>query len=128
MGMLVGAALASHTNWQYFYYLVAALAACAWLAVFLCVPANCRSPRKDQIRAVLRTIDLWGIASGSGFIVPGLLLLSKYSELNKTVLIVLSVTTAVLLAAFLSLGFKTDRGTVRPIVPFKLFRNRTIAT
>ncbi|CZT25782.1 uncharacterized protein RCC_11451 [Ramularia collo-cygni] len=128
LGMMVGAVFASSSRWHFFYYFVAALAACSWLAIFLYVPANRKSPERDQIRAVVGTIDFWGILSGTAFIVPGLLMLSKNSNLERAVLIVLGTTSAISLALFLYLGFKGDRGTVRPIVPFELFRNRTIAT
>lgn len=119
---------ASEPVWQYFYYFVAGLSVLAWLGVFFCVPANCSAPKREQIRQVVKTIDFFGILSGIGIIVPGLLLLSKFSELQKTVIITLVVITAVSAIIFLVLGFWPDRGCVRPIVPFKLFRNRTIAT
>lgn len=128
LGMMVGAAFASRSQWQYFYYFVAALAACAWLAVFTSVPANCRAPERDQIRAAIRTIDIWGILSGTGFLVPGIVMLSKYSQFEKEVLVALGILTAGSLIVFIYLGLKQDRGVVRPIVPFRLFRNPTIAT
>lgn len=125
---MVGAAFAKENQWHYFYYFTAGLAGLAWLGVFACVPANTAPPKKEQIRKALRTIDYWGILSGIGFIVPGLLLMSKYHILEKPLLIALGSITGVSAAIFLVLGFLKDRGTVRPIVPFRLFRNRTIAT
>ncbi|KXT15049.1 hypothetical protein AC579_4878 [Pseudocercospora musae] len=128
MGMMVGAVFASEPRWHYFYYFVVGLSVLAWLAVFFCVPANCRPPPGEQIRSVLKAIDYYGILSGAATVVAGLLLLSKYSDLERAVVIALAVITAVSTTIFLVLGFLPNRGAIRPIVPFKLFRNRTIAT
>lgn len=125
--MLVGAAFARSGNWQAFYYFEVALSIVAVVAVFLFVPANCTLPRKEQIWGTLETIDFLGIVSGVGFIVSGLLLLNRYYILERIVLIMLGGITGISFIAFLILGFKTDRGSVRPLVPFRLFRNRTIA-
>lgn len=125
---MVGAVFASKPRWHYFYYLVLGLSVLAWIGVFFCVPANCHAPQGDQIRQVLKTIDYYGILSGIGIVVAGLLLLSRYSDLDRAVVITLAVITVVSATIFLVLGFLPDRGAVRPIVPFKLFRNRTIAT
>lgn len=126
--MLVGAALAMNGIWEVFYYIEVALAVIASIAIFLFVPANCTPPRKQQIWDAVKTIDFLGIISGIGVVVPGLLLLCKYYLLQQAVLIAMGIIAGISLIIFLFLGFKTNRGSVRPIVPFRLFRNRTIAT
>ncbi|KXS94050.1 hypothetical protein AC578_3385 [Pseudocercospora eumusae] len=128
VGMMVGAVFASELRWHYFYYFIVGLSVLAWLGIFFCVPVTCRPPQGEQIRHALKAIDYYGILSGSGIVVAGLLLLSKYSVLERAVVIALAVITAVSTTIFLVLGFLPNRGAVRPIVPFKLFRNRTIAT
>lgn len=126
--MLVGASLAMNGIWEIFYYIEVALSICASIAIFLWVPANCTPPKKQQVWAAVKTIDFVGIISGIGIVVPGLLLLCKYYLLDKIVLIILGVIAGVSCVVFLIFGFKDNRGRVRPIVPFRLFRNRTIAT
>ncbi|KAK4505473.1 hypothetical protein PRZ48_003436 [Zasmidium cellare] len=127
-GMLVGAALAMNGIWEVFYYIEVGLSVVASSAVFLFVPANCTPPKRQQIWEAVRTIDFLGIISGIGVVVPGLLLLCKYYLLQQAVLIAMGVIAGISLIVFLFLGFKTNRGSVRPLVPFRLFRNRTIAT
>ncbi|USW58074.1 Putative major facilitator superfamily, MFS transporter superfamily [Septoria linicola] len=128
VGMMAGAAWATERQWQYLYYLEVGLSMCSVIAIYFFVPPNCKPPGREQIWDVVRTIDLLGIISGIGFIVPGLLLLSKYSLLDRIILILLAAITGVSALCFLALGFLPDRGRVRPIVPFRLFRNRTVAT
>lgn len=126
--MLLGAALAMNGIWQVFYYIELALSILASIAVFIFVPANCTPPKKDDIWRAVQTIDFLGMISGIGSVVPGLLLLNRYYMLEQVLLVVLGVIAGTCFIAFVFFGFKTDRGFVRPLVSFRLFRNRTIAT
>lgn len=125
---MAGAAWATETQWQCLYWLEVGLSICSVIAVFFTLPPNCTPPDRERIWDALRTIDYFGILSGIGLVVPGLLLLSKYSSLSTTTLIVLASITGVSAIIFLVLGFIPHRERVQPVVPFKLFRNRTIAT
>ena len=128
VGMMTGAVWATETQWQNLYWLEVGLSICSAIAVFFTLPPNCTPPNRERIWDALRSIDYFGILSGIGLVVPGLLLLSKYSFMSTTILIVLASITGVSTIIFLVLGFLPHRGRVRPIVPFRLFRNRTIAT
>lgn len=70
-------------------------------------------------------MDFIGILSGSAFIICGLLLLCKLNMFSNTKIAALGSICGVALAMFVASGFKNILG-VRPIVPFYLFRNRTI--
>jgi MFS family permease len=123
-GMVLGAALVK--IWQYLYFIETALVACSMVLTYLWVPANCKAPSRDKIWEALRTVDYSGILSGVCFILPALILICQGSDFDvRSGLFIFLVTcSGVSLVVFLVLGFmKRD---VRPIIPFILFRNRTI--
>lgn len=103
------------------------LSAIAFALICLFVPPNVVPPKWNKIHTSLKTFDGLGILSGVGFVVPMLILMCQASSLKKRlpVLIALTVMSILFMAVFMLLGFRNRK--VRPVVPFSLFRNRTIA-
>jgi MFS family permease len=124
LGMTLGAALVK--MWQYLYFIETALVACSMVLTYFWVPANCKPPSRDKIWEALKTIDYFGILSGVCFILPALVLICQGSDFDvRSGLFIFLVTcSGVSLVVFLVLGFM--KRNVRPIIPFILFRNRTI--
>lgn len=124
-GMLTGAVLVH--RWQDFYFIESGLALGSIAMTYFNVPANCQSPTRDTVWAALKSVDVLGILSGAGFVLPGLTLICQFEDLkdNSPAFVALIVLTGCSFLAFMGLGLM-DRG-IRPIVPFHLFRNRTIA-
>ncbi|KAF1821482.1 MFS general substrate transporter [Dissoconium aciculare CBS 342.82] len=124
LGMILGAVLVK--TWQYLYFIESGLVACSIVLTYLWVPANCKPPAKDEIWNVLKTVDYFGILSGICFILPALVLICQGSDfdMRSGLFIFLVACSGISLIVFLVLGF-TKRN-VRPLIPFILFRNRTI--
>lgn len=129
VGMMCGAVFATDAGrWEWLYWLQAGLGAFVLVLVCLFVPANVEAPTKRKIWTAVKTIDCWGIMTGIGFIVPALVLLCKGGlwGIKSPATIALIVFTILFFLAFVMLGFK-ERPGVRPMIPFHLFRNPTIA-
>lgn len=75
----------------------------------------------------MKTFDTWGILSGAGFVIPTLIMMCQGSSLgsNSPITIVLIILIILCCSMFMYLGCKTRD--VRPVIPFVLFRNPTIA-
>ncbi|KAK4508816.1 hypothetical protein PRZ48_002555 [Zasmidium cellare] len=128
LGVMAGAAFSSLAGrWNALYYMETGLSAVSFILICLFVPPNVKPPRWQHIRSTLKTFDGLGILSGIGFVVPLLILTCQVSTLKNRlpVLIALAVITPVFFSIFLALGFSKRK--VRPVVPFMLFRNQTIA-
>ncbi|KAF2158439.1 hypothetical protein M409DRAFT_71642 [Zasmidium cellare ATCC 36951] len=128
LGVMAGAAFSLSGNaWNVMYYMETGMAAVAFALIYLFVPPNIVAPRWEQVNETLKSFDGFGMLSGAGFIVPLLILVCQASSLKKqeAVLIALSVLCAVSLTVFMTLGFRDRK--VRPVIPFALFCNRTIA-
>ncbi|KAI5363515.1 putative major facilitator superfamily, MFS transporter superfamily [Septoria linicola] len=139
LGSLAGATLAMAGSWQCLYYIEAGLSAVAAVAVCFWLPPNKAGAPWSEVKVRLCTIDYFGILSGIGCIVPGLLLMCRYDQFSLSVLIILTAVTILCGSIFLYFGFTSPfdlrryttetmpHDTIRPIVPFRIFRNATIA-
>lgn len=124
LGMIVGAVFAEQGNAHLLYYVEAGLSAVAVVLVACFVKPQ---PRKSQtLRGVAKDVDYAGILSGVGLIVPGLILLSNYAKLKTPIIEALAALTGVCGTAYIYIGFMNPFNS-RPIVPFELFRNRTLS-
>lgn len=126
-GTVVGAVFLQAGKWQGFYFILAGLSSLAWIAVFFFVPSNMAKSDRKKVWHALLTIDWLGILFGSVSITCLLLLLCKHDRLGVLTQVVLSVIGGICLLVFIILGFKNLPG-VRPIIPFHIFKNLTIAT
>ncbi|USW55845.1 Putative major facilitator superfamily, MFS transporter superfamily [Septoria linicola] len=139
LGSLAGATLAMAGSWQCLYYIEAGLSAVAAVAVCFWLPPNKAGAPWSEVKVRLCTIDYFGLLSGIGCIVPGLLLMCRYDQFSLSVLISLTAITILCGSIFLYFGFTSPfdlrryttetmpHDTIRPIVPFRIFRNATIA-
>ncbi|KAK4548870.1 hypothetical protein LTR36_008643 [Oleoguttula mirabilis] len=130
-GMLVGPVLAATKNskpgWPALYYIESGLASVAAILVFFFLPAKAE-PRNDRRNwEAMKAVDWSGIFFGTGAIVPAVAVLCEGAKFGwaSGVSISLYCTSAVCLVTFGVLGCRER--SVRPIVPFSLFRNRTLA-
>ncbi|EME42191.1 hypothetical protein DOTSEDRAFT_54617 [Dothistroma septosporum NZE10] len=140
IGSLAGALL---PHWRYLYFMECGLSTLGLVATYKFVPPNRSMPSEFEIRKEVRRIDYLGIFTGVGWLVPGLLLLSKWRKFSTGVLVALSITAASMKVLFFLLGLRKEspdsalapRSRLRrpyyrrsrPIAPFRLFKNRTVA-
>nr|POE93500.1 putative transporter c3h1.06c [Quercus suber] len=127
VGVLAGAGFTANMGrWEALYYMEFGLALAAFALICLYVPANVQPPKGSDIRSTLREFDTYGILTGIGFIVPLLILMCQGSGFgaDSPVTIALIVLMIICGMVFMYLGFQTRP--VRPVIPFVLFRNRTI--
>lgn len=131
LGSVLGAFFASRGHFQWMYLAQAGCAAISLLATILFVPANKQGPSRSEWTSVLKHIDYLGISTGLICTTFGLLLLCKFSSFERSKTVSFGTLALLSLAAFILLGIKRVRcylglQHIRPIVPFKLFSNRTI--
>ncbi|KAK5124366.1 hypothetical protein LTR85_001583 [Meristemomyces frigidus] len=108
-------------------YIECGLASVAAILVFFFLPAK-NEPRNDRRNwDALKAVEWAGIFFGTGAIVPAVAVLCEGAKFGWTsgVSIGLYCTAAVCLATFAILGCRERN--VRPIVPFSLFHNWTLA-
>lgn len=124
LGMMVGAVFARNQKPYQLYYVEAGLATVALILVAGFVKPQ-KKPPSSNFRDVAKNMDYIGILSGISFIVPGLILMSNYAKLTRPIIGALAAVTGTGLSVYLYIGFKNPLKS-RPIVPFELFRNRTL--
>lgn len=127
MGPVLAATKAGKPGWPALYYIECGLASVAAVLVFFFLPAKVEQHNNRRNRDALKAVDWAGIFFGTGTIVPAVAVLCEGAKFGWTsgVSISLYCTAAVCLATFAVLGCR-ERG-VRPIIPFGLFRDRTLA-
>lgn len=129
VGVLAGAGFTANVGrWEALYYMEFGLALGAFALICIYVPANINPPEWSAIRTTLSEFDTFGILTGTGFAIPMLILMCEGSGLGARSPVTISLIILMILcgAAFMFLGFRTR--SVRPVIPFVLFRNRTIAS
>lgn len=124
--MMAGGALATANLWPTLYYVEIGLSILTTFCIYHAVPANCQSPKKAQVWKAIKTIDFVSFVSGTPLAACGLLLLSQYASLSKSLVSGLGAITGVSGLIFFAWGLTAHRRQVRPIIPFRLFRNRTV--
>lgn len=144
LGSIIGSlAAALLPHWRQLYFLEAALALVAIFAIYKFLPPNRDMPARSEIRKEVGRIDYLGILTGMGWLIPGLILLSKWRKFDTPVLVALSVVATLSAVLFGMLGSRTELADDQPkppgllrkltcrrsraIAPFRLFKNRTVA-
>ncbi|RMX84874.1 hypothetical protein D0869_04247 [Hortaea werneckii] len=128
--LLARQGVASRFGWQWQYLLESILAAAMMVMVYFWVPSKAPRPSWKEVAGAMKSFDWIGALTGMGASASSLILLTENKRFSITspTSITLIVLAAVCTPAFLLNGFLEPlaaRG-VRPIVPFRLFRNRTI--
>jgi MFS family permease len=130
IGMVGGAALASIGQWRVLYYgIEAPFCFMSLVMAYFWCPANLAPPTLGEIWSSIKTIDYLGILSLSAAVVSGLIVLSQAGRqwpIGDPRIIALLVICAISTTAFLWSGFLYRQ--IRPVIPFSIFRNRTVST
>ncbi|TKA26082.1 hypothetical protein B0A50_04578 [Salinomyces thailandicus] len=130
LGFTLGAVFARY-GWEKLYYVNSGLTFVAVVLLCLYVPSKAAKVTWSRVRLCVKTIDWIGILTGSAMLVTALIYLTQGRELGWTspMGIGLLVGAIVSGALFLANGWKQplEEYGVRPIVPSRLFNNRTIS-
>lgn len=128
IGMVGGAALASVGRWRVLFWgIEAPFSFLALVMAYFWCPATIPPPTLREIWESIKLLDYLGISSFSAAVVTGLIVLSQAGRqwaFRDTRIIVLLVIFGISIIAFLWSGFKYRQ--VRPVIPFRIFRNRTV--
>lgn len=133
VGLLSAPALAqirredSQPGWTGLYYLEGSLAVVAAVLVGICLPSKESSPKAPRIWHLLKTVDWLGILFGAAAVIPATTVIKEGDRFgwNSPTVIGLGCMSGFCALVFVILGCM-DRG-LRPIVPFRLFRNPRVA-
>lgn len=124
-GMMVGARFAQQGKSHRLYFVESGLTAVAIVLIALFLKPQRKSTPTESFQDVIKHVDYVGILSGVGLIVPALILLSNGSKLPTTTIAVLGTLAGICLLVYVYSGMMNPLRS-RPIVPFQLFRNRTL--